>query len=206
MRDKMRIGIYGGSFDPIHFGHLLVAETCRESLHLDRVIFVPANISPLKTGTHPSSGKQRFELLELAVLSNVAFEIDRRELERGGVSFTIDTLRAITDERPGDELFLLMGSDSLAEFDRWREPTAICELALPVVVSRAGQGLPPWHVLAPFISESRLSQSKEHVVDMPLIEISSSDLRRRVSQGRSIRYQVPAAVEAYIEMHRLYSP
>jgi nicotinate-nucleotide adenylyltransferase len=206
MRDKMRIGIYGGSFDPIHIGHLLVAETCRETLGLDRVIFVPANVSPFKTESHPSSGKQRIEMLELSILSNVAFEIDSREIDRGGVSFTVDTLRAIHAERPKDELLLLMGADSLLEFDRWREPAAICELALPVVVSRAGQGDPPWHVLAPFISETRFEQSKRHVVDMPLIEISSSDLRRRTSQGKSIRYQVPAAVEAYIRMHRLYAP
>ena len=182
----MRIGIYGGSFDPIHFGHLLVAETCRESLGLDRIVFVPANISPLKTDMQPTSGKQRIELVELAILSNAAFEIDAREVERGGVSYMVDTLRSITFERPEDELFLLMGADALAEFDRWREPSLICEFALLVVVARAGHGKIQWNVLSPFISESRLIETKKHVVDMPLIDISSSDLRLRVRQGKSI--------------------
>jgi nicotinate-nucleotide adenylyltransferase len=200
----MRIGIYGGSFDPIHFGHLLLAESCREALQLDQVIFIPANISPLKTGITPTSPKHRIEMLQLALLSNPAFQIDTREVDRGGVSFTVDTLRELRAERPSDQLYLMMGADSLADFDRWREPGAICQLAMPVVVARPGQGEPPWHVLASYMSEQAVNEAKSLMVRMPLIEISSTDLRKRVQLGQSVRYRVPPAVEAYIKAQALY--
>ncbi len=200
----MRLGIYGGSFDPVHYGHLLLAESCREQLQLDEVWLIPAAVPPHKQSLARASGKARLEMLELALAGNEQLCPCGLEIDRGGVSFTVDTLAAIGERQPGAELFLLLGGDSLHDLPTWREPKRVCELALPVVVRRGGAAAPDFSVLQPLVAEERLNQILAAQVPMPLIELSSTDLRRRAAQGHSLRYRTPRAVEKYIETHGLY--
>jgi nicotinate-nucleotide adenylyltransferase len=200
----MRLGIFGGSFDPVHYGHLLLAECCREACSLDEVWLVPAAIAPHKQGRAQLPAKARLEMLELALAGNDHLRASSLEIDRGGVSYTVETLAAIAAERPGVQLFLLMGADSLADLATWREPERICQLALPVVVRRAGSPEPDLGVLADLVSEKRLAEIRGLQVEMPLVELSSTDLRLRAAEGRSLRYRTPRAVEKYIETHGLY--
>ncbi len=203
-RNTLRIGIYGGSFDPIHLGHLLVAETVREQVGLDKVLFIPAFQSPLKLDYPPIAGRARLEMLQLALGGHPNFEVDDRELVREGISYTVDTLRELQLEKPDTEWFLLMGADSLVDLDRWKEPIELCALAIPVVVARGGLPPPNLDILMQFVDSKRMAMIRKYVVQMPLLEISSRDIRIRVQSNRSIRYQVPASVEAYIRTHELY--
>ncbi|MEM7316925.1 MAG: nicotinate-nucleotide adenylyltransferase [Planctomycetota bacterium] len=202
----MRLGIFGGSFDPIHYGHLILAECCREQHALDRVWFVPTAVSPHKIGAEPVSAAARCEMLKLAIGGHVPFDICKIEIERGGVSYTVDTLTAIKDEHPEAELFFLMGADSLADFGSWREPARICELAKVVVVSRPGSGDPDFDSLNGVVDAKVAEEIRSLHVQMPQIEISSSEIRARVAEGRTIRFQTARAVEKYIETNQLYLP
>jgi nicotinate-nucleotide adenylyltransferase len=202
----MRIGLLGGTFDPIHYGHLLLAESCREQGRLDQVWFIPAAVPPHKQDQTLSQPAERMEMLKLAIGGHEAFRISEIEFQRGGVSYTVDTLEAVRQERPADELFLLLGGDSLHDLPTWREPQRICELALPMTVGRPGAAEPDWNAIAGFLTPERLQQLKSQHVEMPQIGISSRDLRRRVAEGRSIRFQVPRAVEQYIAAAGLYRP
>ena len=200
----MRIGIFGGSFDPVHYGHLLLAELCRESCRLDEVRFVPAAISPHKFGHDRAADEHRLAMLNLAIgghPSLVAWDV---ELQRGGVSYTVETLRALLEQCPNDELFFLMGADSLFDFPNWREPEEICQLATLVVVDRPGSKPVDFGVLTEIASADRIAAFKEHVVRMPQIDISSSGIRKRIVAGESIRFQTPRAVEQYIRTEGLY--
>lgn len=200
----MRLGIFGGTFDPVHYGHLLLAECCREGCALDRMWFVPAAVAPHKQGKEHSPAEHRVAMLKLAIGGHEAFEVCTREVDRGGVNFTFETLDAIHAERPSDELFLLLGGDSLADLPTWREPARILELATPIVVGRPGAPPPDFSSLGNFVSADRVAEISEHFVTMPQIGISGTDLRRRVGNGRSIRYQTPRAVEMYICEQGLY--
>src|SRR5262245_52005051 len=175
----MRLGIYGGSFDPVHYGHLLLAESCREQLSLDQVWLIPAAVPPHKQSRELSSGKARLEMLELALAGSEHLRASPLELDRGGVSFTVETLAAIHREQPAAEVFLSMGADSLHDLPTWREPARICELALPVVVRRGGAAEPDLNVLASLLSSQRLAEVRAAQVQMPLMDLSSTDLRRR---------------------------
>lgn len=199
-----RIGIFGGSFDPIHNGHLLLAELCRESLELDQVRFLIASVSPFKTNSLPASNKVRSEMVKLAIGGNPMFEIDTREIDRGGVSYTIDSVRSIAHENPDSQLFLLMGADAIVDIAKWKEPEELFRLVSPCVLSRGGVGEPKWDVLKPYVNCDRLAEIQRAHVAAPQVEISSFDLRLRVMQGKSIRYQVPRSVEMFIQEHRLY--
>ena len=200
----MRIGLFGGSFDPVHYGHLLLAEHCREHGRLDQVLFMPAATSPHKSDQQPAAAQARVEMLRLAIGGHPAFEVSELEIQRGGVSYTFDTLTALTEQSPNDEWFFLMGGDSLDDLPNWREPERICSLATPVIVARHGSPVPNIDMLKPFVSQQRLNEVKDCLVDMPLIDLSSSEIRERVSCGQSIRYQTPRAVEKYIESANLY--
>jgi len=200
----MRLGIFGGSFDPVHYGHLLLAESCREQCRLDRVWFLPAAVPPHKKGKVLAPAKGRVEMLELAISGNEQFAVSTLELDRGGISYTVDTLRAITAQQPGDELFFLMGADSLHEMVTWREPAEICRLATPVVVHRADSPPPDFAVLGDLVAVQRLTEIRSCQVEMPIIDLSSTDLRQRAASGRSLRYRTPRAVEKYIETQGLY--
>lgn len=200
----MRIGVFGGSFDPVHYGHLLLAELCREACELDLVRLVPAAVSPHKLGKDLAPPAARLEMLQLAVSGHPAMEVWDAELTRGGISYTVDTLTELHAERPADELFMLLGADSLQDLPTWRDPEKICELACLVVVSRPGCEPIDFSVLEKVADLERLQLFQQHLVRMPLIELSSSAMRARLSAGKSIRYQTPRAVEAYIEAAQLY--
>ena len=151
----MRIGIFGGSFDPIHFGHLILAEQCREQANLDQVWFIPCSLGPHKKDGAHSTDRQRIEMVELALAGHTPFVLSKIEIERGGVSYTVDTLKQVRESNPDDELYLLMGDDSLESFDSWREPKTICELAIPLVVNRPGSGEVDLSVLEKYVDPSR---------------------------------------------------
>lgn len=189
----MRVGILGGSFDPVHQAHLILAEQCREQGRLDQVLFVPAARPPHKLDKILAPFHARQEMLELAIAGYPAFQISLIEKDRPGPSYTLETLRELKAERPADELFLLLGSDCLPDLPTWHRPEGIAELAQLLVVARTGtdSAAPPGYF-------------RWERVECPLLEISSTDLRRRVNQGRTIRYFVPRAVECYIGQHRLY--
>ena len=200
----MRIGLYGGSFDPVHYGHLLLAECCREQCRLDAVWFAPAAVPPHKQDRQLSPASHRIEMLKLGIGGHESFSLYLGEIERGGVSYTVETLEKLHAKHPGDEWFLPMGADSLADLPNWRKPERICELAIPVVVRRTGSPEPDDAVLAKLMSPERLTIARENRVTMPVIELSASDIRRRVAAGQGIRYRTPRAVEKYIETHGLY--
>ncbi len=202
----MRLGVFGGSFDPVHYGHLLLAEYSRESARLDRVLFMPAAVPPHKQQKELASDKQRIEMLKLAIAGHDAFEVSDLEISRGGVSYTVDTLSAVRARFPHAELFFLMGADSLEEFPTWRSPEQICELAIPMVVRRPGSAPPDVSALSAYLTADRLQQARDCRVDMPLIELSSTEIRRRVAAGCSICFQTPRAVEQYIKSAGLYAP
>jgi nicotinate-nucleotide adenylyltransferase len=200
----MRLGIFGGSFDPVHYGHLLLAETCREQCRLDRIWFLPAAVPPHKQSRQLAPAKARVEMLELAISGNEQFEVSTLELERGGVSYTVETLRLLRERQPADELFLLMGADSLRELVTWREPEEICSLAIPIVVHRGGSPEPDFALLGKLVTPQRLLAIQAHQVEMPIIDLSSTDLRQRATQDKSLRYRTPRAVEKYIQTQGLY--
>lgn len=198
----MRIGLFGGTFDPVHLGHLVLAEQCREQCELDEVWFIPAGRPPHKTEQSISSGKIRAEMLEFATAGHAQFRVNQVELQRDELSFTVDTLRRLKSEDPSRELFFLIGADSLIDLPKWREPEQIGQLCTIVAVNRPGSdvGSSEWvrqHLPAGLFE--RIIQ-----VAVPGIEISSRDLRQRIQSGRSIRYMVPRAVETYIMQHGLY--
>jgi nicotinate-nucleotide adenylyltransferase len=200
----MRLGIFGGTFDPIHHGHLLLAECCREQCRLDAIWFLPSAVPPHKQERDLTPAQQRIEMLELAVAGNPAFSVCRHEVDRGGVNFTADTLAHLHTEDADRELFFLLGADMLRDLPHWREPSRVCQLATPIVVGRAGCGPIDFSCLNGIASTEQIETIRRSQVEMPTIGLSSTDIRQRVSLGRSIRYMVPRAVEMYIETHGLY--
>lgn len=195
----MRLGIYGGTFDPVHFAHLLLAEQCREQLALDAVWFIPAAVPPHKQDRSISSAKDRLAMLKLAIAGHPEFVVSDREIARGGTSYTVDTLRELRAEDPSRELFLLIGADSLADLTMWHEPDQILELATVVAVNRGRQ-----RTDATPLQQQLGAASSIVEVTMPAVDLASTDLRERVAAGKSIRYMTPRAVEQYIAAHRLY--
>lgn len=201
---RQRIGVFGGSFDPIHLGHLLIAENSREQLQLSQVRFIPAATAPHKQDRQTADAVHRVAMLRLAVGGNAYFAVDERELKRGGTSYTVDTLRELKAEIPDAELIFLMGADSLAELHTWREPHSICQLAFVAIIGRGGEMEPDLQQLARYLPAESREPLTDHLVTMPQLEISSTDIRRRIATGQSIRYLVPAAVEAYVRQHAVY--
>ena len=206
----MRIGIFGGSFDPVHLGHLLVAECCREQAGLDRVVFVPAAVPPHKRDRTLAPAEDRLAMLRLATGGHDAFDVSTAEIDRGGVSWTVDTLADINAHHPAAELRLILGPDSLADLPTWRDPRRILDLAEPLVVERQSlDDVPALAAVGPvagLLGPERLARLVAGRVRMPAIGIRASDVRERVAAGRSIRYLVPRAVEAYVRAHGLYRP
>ncbi|MEW4531168.1 MAG: nicotinate-nucleotide adenylyltransferase [Maioricimonas sp. JB045] len=197
----MRLGIYGGTFDPVHYGHLIAADQFREQCELDQVLFVPAGKPPHKQTREITAGKQRVEMLKLAVAGDPRFGVSTIELDRDEPSFTLDTLGQLRREQPDAELYFLMGADSLAEFPTWREPARIVELA-HIAVANRGRSVPDPGPVGEAIGVDLASRVT--VVEMPAVDLSASDLRARVGSGRSIRYMTPRAVEEYVRTHDLY--
>jgi nicotinate-nucleotide adenylyltransferase len=200
----MRIGVFGGSFDPVHLGHLRLAECCWREARLDRVEFIPAARQPHKPHGPIAPAADRVAMLKLALEDRPEFGIETIEVDRGGVSYTIDTLRAMSASQPQAELFFLMGADSLADFPNWREPEGICRMALPLVVRRAGAAEPDFDALRPFVSASRLEEIRNSEIEMPATPISSSEIRRLIAKGGEWRRIVPEKVADYIAERGLY--
>ncbi len=200
----MRVGVFGGSFDPIHVGHLVLAESCREQVGLDQILFVPCNMSPHKRDGAFGTDRQRMEMLALAIGGNRSFAASDIEIRRGGVSYTVDTLAELAASRVDDEFFFLMGSDSLNSFATWKEPKRILELALPIVVNRPGVEDNALDMLRPLCSPERFAMFSAIKVQSPLLEVSSTAIRSSSAHGKSIRYLVPSAIEKYIATQKLY--
>lgn len=192
----MRIGLFGGTFDPPHLGHLIVARDALESLDLDQVRFMPAHVSPFKRDTQVSSAEDRWQLVQAAIAGEERFEASRDEIDRDPPSYTVDTLRDLVAAQPDAEWTLLVGADQWASFSSWRDPAAIGALARIAVLTRDGQ--------RPEQGPTGLDVEWTRV-DVTRIDISSSRIRARRRAGRSIRYLVPEAVRTLIESKGLYA-
>ncbi len=207
----MRLGIFGGSFDPVHYAHLALARACQQHAALDEVWFTPTAVQPLKRDGAHASDAQRLEMLSLAIESEPSepgrprprpsFRICTLEIERGGLSYTVDTLRQIHVEMPEAALFFLMGADVLRDVPQWKSPREIFRLAAPLVVRRAGQADPDLSSLAAMCAKANQPQ----LIEMPPIEISSTEIRRRIAAGEPIDSLVPPNVAEYIAAQDLYA-
>ncbi len=197
----MRIGVFGGTFDPVHFGHLLPVEAAAMKFQLRRVFYVPARLSPHKGDTKPTDARHRVAMLALALEGRPDWSIDLEELDREPPSYTIDTLRAVAARHPDDELWLLMGTDILAGFDRWREPEAILSIARIAAFQR--EPFAGANVRVPVVPglADRLS-----VFDAGSVKISATDVRNALAEGRSIGGKVPGPVAEYMTKQGLYKP
>ena len=195
MARTKKIGVLGGTFDPIHLGHLVLAEQVKEKLKLDQVIFIPCFHSPHKTRQKLSPAKDRFRMTQLSLEGNSFFSVLDIELKRKGLSYTVDTLRELRDLYPDSQIYFLTGSDVVNELDTWKDPKQIYRLAKVVIATRPGfDEFDPEHHLA----------KKSIVVPITGIDVSSSEIRRRVKKGKSIKYLVPSGVEDYIKKKKLY--
>jgi nicotinate-nucleotide adenylyltransferase len=200
----MRIGVFGGTFDPVHYGHLILAEQCREQGRLDQVWFVPAPRPPHKADQHLTKFEQRVEMLALAIAGNPTFRIDDIEKERTGPSFTVDTLAELQARHPQEEFFLLVGSDTLKDLPQWHDPVGVLRRAGLMVMLRPNHPLLPADQLRASVQLPAEVELRLEVAETPLIDISSRDLRRRVVLGKSLRYFLPRAVEVYIADKQIY--
>jgi nicotinate-nucleotide adenylyltransferase len=197
----VRLGLFGGTFDPPHYGHLVAAQEAACQLNLGRVLFLPARQNPLKRGEEVSPAEDRCRMVSLAIDSNSLFELSRVDLDRPSPSYTVDLLRALRAEWPSAELFFLVGADIVPELPRWHAPSALLDLATLVAINRPG---------APVLSVAALEQAlpaaaqRVILLEIPAMAISATELRARVRAGRPIRYLTPPAVEAYINERGLY--
>jgi nicotinate-nucleotide adenylyltransferase len=196
----VRVGVLGGTFDPPHIGHLVLAEEARVRLGLTRVLWVPAGDPWRKSGAVVSAPEHRLAMVRLVAAGNPAFEVSTLETDRSGPTYTVDTLAALHDAEPARELYFIAGTDALEDLPNWREPARVIELAILAVAARGG-AKPQAADL-----DARLPGLGQRVVwvDMPRMDIDATALRERVASGLSVRYFVPEPVETYIGAHRLY--
>ena len=187
-RAAVRVGVFGGTFDPVHVGHLAIAHAALESVPLDRVLFVLARRSPLKERAPVAGEVDRLRMLELAVAGESRFGVSRAELDREGPSYTVETLERLAG---ADELFLILGSDAIADFPRWKDPERVAALATLLVAERPG-------------APERVGDAPIVTFDAPRLDISSRELRARAVRGLSLRYLVPEPVWKHIEARGLY--
>jgi nicotinate-nucleotide adenylyltransferase len=191
----VRIGVLGGTFDPPHVGHLLLASDARDALSLDRLIFVPAGSQPFKVNAPPvASPQDRLEMVRIAVADDASYTVDDAEISRKGLSYTVDTLEHLSTRYPGAKLFLLLGEDSVASFDQWRDPQRIRELASLAAMRRDDA------------SDRGVKSLPSGVVELSArrVDISSTEIRKRLRAGKSIKGFVPEGVERFIEARGLY--
>lgn len=196
-----KLGVFGGTFDPIHYGHLRIAEEARDRFGLAHVLFVPNQVSPFKIGDTTTSAALRLELVKCAVEGNPHFSVWAGELEREGPSYTVETLRRLAQEFPDNALYFLTGTDAVRDIGKWREPEACVALAQFVAFYRPGVTETEARVGVPDHLEPKIL-----FAEMNGLDISSTEIRERVAQGHSIRYLVPDAVIAQIEEKGLYRP
>lgn len=195
-----RIGILGGTFDPPHIGHLVLAEAARESLNAEKILFVPAGDPPHKQGDTRLALEHRLAMLERALGDDPAFVISRVDIDRPGPHYTVDTVRIIQEQNPDAELFFIMGGDSLRDLPKWRDPEGLIRVCKLAVMSRTDTAADP-HMhddVLPGLSERVV------MIDAPLIGISSTEIADHIRKGKSARYMVPMPVLDYILSHRLY--
>lgn len=198
-----RIGLMGGSFDPIHYGHLVLAEEMRSRLSLDKVIFIPVGQAPHKSAPKMTGRRQRYEMVMLATLDHPHFEVSSIEIDRPGVTYTFETVsRIIQDASTQDEFYFIAGADALMDLDSWRSVDTLLKMVTFVGAARPGtdQG-----ALLEKIEGLRVKyQARIMLAELPELDISSTDLRKRVNEGLSLRYLMPESVALYIHKHRLY--
>ena len=201
-RSKLNIGVLGGTFDPVHKAHIVVAEEARARLDLTEILFVPAAQTPLKEDYPMSTVEHRVQMVSLAVADYPYFKLSTVEIDRPGPSYTVDTIVELRDKLGAEnELFFIVGWDSLAQLHRWKEPSKLVQVCRLVAVPRPGYSLPDLNSLetaVPGLSRSVI------VLDKPEIDISATEIRERVAQGLSIRHLVPEPVAEYIKQHKLY--
>jgi len=188
-----KIALFGGTFDPVHLGHLIVAEWAWDALDLDKVIFIPNHIHPFRKRRDITPPQQRLDMLELALQAYPNFEVSDVELERKGVSYTVDTLEYLHKIYPDSELFFLIGADNLLKFDEWKEPQRILELAKIVIYNRDDSRI-----------EDDTRQERMIYLNSPNIKISSTQIRERIKQGHSCKSMLPLDVWRYIEENHIY--
>lgn len=197
-----RLGIMGGTFDPLHYGHLVAAEMARTEFKLEKVIFIPTGSPPHKMGRPITSPEARFEMVKLATQDNSSFEVSRLEIDRVGYSYTVDTLCDLHSLYPESEIYFITGSDAFREIFTWKDAESILELSHFIGASRPGFDT------AEFLQELRDEHpefyERMHLLEVPALAISSTDIRSRVRKGQSIRYLLPEPVRLYIEKERLY--
>ena len=192
-----KIGIFGGSFNPPHIGHLILAERCRELLQLDKIIFIPAYISPHKTNIRMVNPRDRLKMLKLSIKVNPCFDYSDIEIKRKGKSFTYDTLVSLLSEYPKSKLYLLIGMDNYSDFCNWKNYKEIVQLCKVVVINR--------HTTKNKIKENiNIDHSNFIFIDTPIIEISSTEIRNRIKKGLPIKYYITENVEKFISKNNLY--
>jgi nicotinate-nucleotide adenylyltransferase len=216
-RRAQRLGVFGGTFDPIHVAHLRCAEEAREAMALDRVLFVPSASPPHKGGRAVAPARDRLEMVRRAVARNPGFAVSSIELERPGRSYTVDTLRELRQRLPDTRLVLLVGLDAFREIGTWKDYGSLFSLADVAVLARPGRRSSNLRALLPFAARANFCYSArrdrlEHrsgnqviFLDVTALDISATAIRQRAAQGRSIRYLVPPSVERYLSERRLYA-
>jgi nicotinate-nucleotide adenylyltransferase len=202
MKRRRAIGILGGTFNPIHIGHLLMAQDALEQMELERVLFIPSATPPHKEVDKLAGARDRLRMIELAIRGNDRFEVDDIEIKRGGKSYSVDTLVQLKGRYPRTNFFFIIGADSLRELHLWREAKRLVTLCTFVTVPRPGFEAKP--VIDPRLDGATRRRLRQHVLRGHACDIASRDIRARLSSGRSIRYLVPEAVRLYIEKNRLY--
>ena len=201
---EQRIGLLGGTFDPIHFGHLLLAVHSHEKLDLDRVMFIPARLPPHKDQP-TAKAADRLAMVRLAAAEDERFLVCDCELGRAEPSYTIQTVRQLQSSLGSEvHLFWLIGSDMVEDLPSWQKIGELVELIEIIVVSRAGQARPNYSALEQALTGEHIERLRAGAIDLPLIDISSTQIRERLRQGQSVRYLLPTVVEDYIIQHKLY--
>ncbi|MBE6081272.1 MAG: nicotinate-nucleotide adenylyltransferase [Tissierellaceae bacterium] len=197
-----KIGIMGGTFDPVHIGHLIIAEESRVNFDLDKIIFVPTGEPPHKNLKNVTSAKDRYEMTLLSIMHNPYFYISDIEIKREGLTYTIDTIKYFKKRYPKSEIFFIIGADSLINIDKWKNSEELLRESKFIVAKRVGI---EYSLLEERINEINDKYSKiVFSVTTPYIDISSTDIRKRVKNGENIKYYLPLDVEAYIKKNRLY--
>lgn len=202
MGARGKLAVIGGTFDPVHYGHLIAAEHSRVEIGIDRVIFIPAGIPPHKDTTEISEWEHRYRMLKLAIADNPAFELSSLEVKRPGFSYTVDTVRHLQSVYPDSIIYFIMGADALLTIDTWKDYLQLAVSCRFIVVTRPNFIIRPSHPVLATLPEKWWEDMRQ--VQIPALDISSTDIRHRVADGRTIKYLLPERVEQYICQNNLY--